>query len=198
MYWPKLLWGYLPWDTVTLLTYSCGLLVSTSLREPFKGEMKLLAHRWSGGLLQSTRCLWWEAVSNWNLMQRLSFYTKSICSCWASALGQSPPQTMLKSCSTDLTHRKSMHLRQKTHKRVRASWWTLGSQICCVPQTGCPWEQLNKDTGCSLWTADWNRWLSQHVRAKSSCWTSYGQMKSKFQCNQLQSLWPVHIVPFPC
>lgn len=71
--------------------------------------------------------LWWEAVSNWNLMQRLSFYTKSICSCWASALGQSPPQTMLKSFSTDLTHRKLMHLRQKTHKRVRASWWTLGS-----------------------------------------------------------------------
>lgn len=69
--------------------------------------------------------LWWQAVSNWNLMQRLSFYTKSICSCWASALGQSPPQTMLKSCSTDLTHRKSMHLRQKTHKRVKASWWTL-------------------------------------------------------------------------
>lgn len=62
-----------------------------------------------------------------NAETALSFYTKGICSCWASALGESTPQTMLKSFSTDLTHRKSMHLRKKTHKRVKASWWTLAS-----------------------------------------------------------------------
>lgn len=38
-----------------------------------------------------------------------------------------PHPKLLKSFSTDIAHRKSMHWRQKTHKRVKASWWTLAS-----------------------------------------------------------------------
>lgn len=132
-----------------------------------------------------------------NAETALSFYTKGICSCWASALGESTPQTMLKSFSTDLTHRKSMHLRKKTHKRVKASWWTLASVRSAVYlKQAAPENSWIRTLMFTL-----NCWLKQVtvtvVRAKSSCWTSYGQMKSKLQCNQLQSLWPVHIVHFP-
>lgn len=62
-----------------------------------------------------------------NAETALGFYTKSTCSCWTSTLGQSTPQTVLKSFSAGVAYRKSMHLRQKTHKRVEASWWTLAS-----------------------------------------------------------------------
>lgn len=72
-------------------------------------------------------------------------------------------------------------------------------QICCVLQTGAATESNWIRT---LWLFTSNSWLkqvtsSQHVRAESSCWTPYGQMKSEFQQNQLQSLWPVYAVCLP-
>ena len=73
-------------------------------------------------------------------------------------------------------------------------------QICCVLQTGAATESNWVRT---LWLFTLNSrlkqvTLSQHVRAKSSCWISHGQMKSEFQCNQLQSLWPVYAIRLPC
>lgn len=71
-----------------------------------------------------------------NAETALGFYTKSTCSCWTSTLGQSTPQTVLKSFSAGVAYRKSMHLRQKTHKRVEASWWTLAVHFELLIETG--------------------------------------------------------------
>lgn len=70
-----------------------------------------------------------------NAETALGFYTKSIFSCWASAPGQFTPQSTLKSFSRDIAHRKSMHLRQKIHKRVKVSWWALASVRSAVNLT---------------------------------------------------------------
>lgn len=80
-----------------------------------------------------------------------------------------------RSCSSEINASKT----KDTQKGQCLVMRTGQRQICCMLQTGAATERNWIRT---VWRFTLNSWLKQvilpqHVRAESSCWTSYGQMK---------------------
>lgn len=133
VYWQKFLKGIFLCDRVTSLTPLWSVSIDF-IRELLGGEMKLPVHQRSDSSLDLQTCISGGCEHlEFNAQTALSIYTTSICSCWTSAICESAPQHLLKSFSTEVAHRKSMHLSQKkAHKRVSASWSALASRRSAV------------------------------------------------------------------
>lgn len=94
---------------------------------------------------------------------------------WPTHTPNSAQTFQRRSCPSEINASKT----KDTQKGQRLVMHTGQRQICCALQTGAVTERNSVRT-VRLFTL--NRRLKQvtlppHVRAESSCWTSYGQMK---------------------